>query len=112
MNDDRAADRKERRREKEEIARGLRYCRRVYAAEDMIETREPNEAGFYASHPYDGGPFDESRFRLVKAGWDHDHCFMCVVTVEPGDEWWAAEPPDEIGLCLTCYSRLFGSEHG
>jgi hypothetical protein len=91
-----------------EIARGIKYLRQPYTAEDMLITREPNEAGFFASHTHDGGPFDETRWRLVKAGWDHDHCFICTATIQPGDAWWAAEPPDEVGLCLGCHHDLFG----
>jgi hypothetical protein len=108
MTDDDATELGEMRRKCEEIARRLRYTRQPYAAEDMLIAREPNEAGFFASHPYHGGPFDQARFRLVRAGWDHDHCFVCAATVEPGDEWWAAEPPDEVGLCLECHAQLFG----
>lgn len=106
--DDDAAELEATQREKEEIARGLRFVRRTYSAEDMLVALEPNEAGLVASHPYHGGPFDESRFRLAPAGWDHDHCFICMATVEPGDEWWAAIPPGEVGLCLACHARLLG----
>lgn len=102
-------DLKQHRLECEEIARGLHFVRQPYAAEDMLVAREPNEAGLFASHPYHGETFDDARYRLVRAGWDHDHCFLCQLTIEPGDEWWAAEPPDEIGLCLECYQRLFGA---
>src|SRR2546430_14818287 len=106
---DRVAE-SEARRELEETARRLRYTRQPYTAEDMLIAREPNEAGLFASHAYYGGPFDESRFRLIPAGWDHDHCWVCFAKGEPGDEWWAAEPPDEGGLCLECHARLFGPD--
>lgn len=105
-----AAELEEMRLRRVEIARGLKYHRQHYTAEDMLIAREPNEAGFFASHPHDGGLFDAKRFRLVKGGWDHDHCFICKATVEPGDTWWAAEPPDEVGLCLACHGELFGQE--
>lgn len=107
MTNDDAAELKAMQRQREEEARTLRYVRQTYVAEDMLVAREPNEAGLYPSHPYHGGLFDETRFRLVRAGWDHDHCFVCIATIEPGDEWWAAVPPDEWGLCLDCYQRLF-----
>jgi len=108
MTNEEAAELAQMRQRRVEIARGLHFSRQPYAAEDMLIAREPNEAGFFASHPYHGGQFDEVRFRLVRVGWDHDHCFVCTLTIKPGDEWWAAEPPDEVGLCSECYGCLFG----
>jgi hypothetical protein len=75
----------------------------------MLISREPDDTGLWPSWPYDGGPFDESQFRLIKGGWDHDHCGVCLAKVEPGDEWWANVPPDQGGLCLECHARLFGN---
>jgi hypothetical protein len=112
MTDDDAAELAALRRRKEEMACAMAFVRQPYAAEDMLIARAPNEAGYHASHPYRGGPFDEARFRLVRGGWDHDHCFICFATVKPGDEWWAAAPPDEVGLCLACHDRLFGRPKG
>ncbi len=88
------------------MLRRLHFILQTYSAEDMLIAREPDDAGFFASHLYYGGPFDESRYRLIRAGWDHDHCFLCMVTILPGDQWWAAEPPNEVGLCLECYQQL------
>ncbi len=107
--DDDAAELAELRRRKEDTARTLVFFRQPYTAEDMLIARQPNEAGYYASRPYHGEPFDAACFRLVRGGWDHDHCYICTATVNPGDEWWAAEPPKEVGLCLACHARLFGS---
>jgi hypothetical protein len=95
-------------RRKEQSVRTKSFLRQSYTAEDMLIARELNEAGYHASFPYHGGPYDETRFRLVRGGWDHDHCYLCLATINPGDEWWAAEPPDELGLCLECHERLFG----
>jgi hypothetical protein len=108
MTEEDAAELAAMRREREQIARRMRYGWQPYAAEDMLIAREPNEGGFFASRPYHGEPFDEQRFRLVRAGWDHDHCFVCAAKIEPGDAWWAAEPPNEVGLCLECHARLLG----
>jgi hypothetical protein len=107
MADD-AAELEEMRREREKEARQMSYTFQRYKAKDMLIARKPNEAGFYGSVPYDGGPFDKKRYRLVRTGWDHDHCYVCSATVEPGDEWWTAEPTHGVGLCLDCHGRLFG----
>jgi hypothetical protein len=101
------------RRENEDFVKTLRFTRRPYSDKDMLITREPNEDGFYVSGIYDGKPYDETRFRLVSGGWDHEHCYICWAKVLPGDEWWATLPPnydDDIGLCLDCYSRLLGDD--
>jgi hypothetical protein len=99
------------RREKEAFVRTLRFVRRPYSDKDMLLALEPNDAGFYSSHAYHGEVFDPTQYRVVRGGWDHEHCFLCWAKVLPGGEWWAAHPDnfeDEIGLCLDCYSRLFG----
>lgn len=102
----------EMRRKAEERARRHRYVRQRFADQDMLIAREPNQAGFYASFPYHGEPYEEARFRVVRGGWDHEHCCVCGAKVLMDDDWWRAEPPDEIGLCLDCHARLFGGERG
>jgi hypothetical protein len=98
------------RQEKEAFVRTLLFVRRPYSDRDMLLALEPNEGGFYASQIYHGEPFDIAQYRVVRGGWDHEHCHLCWAKVLPGEEWWATHPPnfeDEIGLCLNCYSRLF-----
>src|SRR5689334_6873051 len=94
----------------EKVASRLRYVRLRYETRDMLVDLEPNAAGYARSSPYRGGPFDPTRRRLVKAGWDHTHCCVCAATIQAGDEWWASLPPDEVGICLTCHARLFPRE--
>jgi hypothetical protein len=92
--------------ERERYVRGLRLVRVPYAEVEMLVTREPCEAGLYASFPYDGRPFDHARLRHVPGGWDHEHCELCAAKVLPGDEWWAAEGDgrsDPVGVCLACH---------
>ncbi len=105
MTEDEAAELEQMRLRRVEVARELHFSRHAYTAEDLLIALEPNEAGLYPSHPYRGGKYDEARFRLVRGGWDHDHCWICKLTINPGDEWWAASP-DELGLCLDCYEQL------
>ncbi len=99
------------RQESEAFVRTLRFVRRPYSDKDMLLALEPNDAGYYASHVYHGQPFDPAQYRVVGGGWDHEHCYLCWAKVLPGEEWWASHPAnfeDEMGLCLDCYSRLFG----
>jgi hypothetical protein len=102
----------EMRREAEEFARRQRFVRQRFTDQDMLMAREPNEAGYYASCPYHGEPYDETRFRVVPGGWDHEHCFVCMAKVLLNEEWWRAEPPQQVGLCLECYARLFERDQG
>jgi hypothetical protein len=98
------------RREDEAFVRTLQFVRRTYGGQDMLIALEPNEAGYYASRVYHGEPFDPTRSRVVRGGWDHEHCYLCWAKVLPGEEWWATHPANfenEIGLCLDCYARLF-----
>lgn len=103
----RSTDQRER---DEEFVRTLRFVRQPYAAQDMLIAREPTEDGYYVSEAYHGQRFDKSRFRVVRGGWDHEHCYLCWAKVMPGDEWWATEAPGhdgEIGLCAECHAQLF-----
>jgi hypothetical protein len=109
MDDENAIEMKMRRQEREKRARQKQYTRQPYSTEDILIARESNEAGLFASQPYHGETFDESRFRVVRGGWDHDHCYVCFATILPGDEWWVVDSGDEVGLCQKCYSRLFDS---
>src|SRR5438045_3582963 len=65
------------RREKEAFVRTLRFNRRPYCDQDMLESLEPNDAGYYGSFVYHGEPFDQARYRVVRGGWDHEHCYLC-----------------------------------
>src|SRR5437879_639251 len=96
------------RRERKRIVRRLQFvCQRFVAGPSLVDL-EPHEAGFVASRPYHGQSFDNTRFRVVEGSWDHEHCFICMVKIEPGAEYWRATPPHEVELCLACYTDLFG----
>ena len=95
------------RREREAFVRTLGFVRRPYSDQDMLLALEPNDAGCYVSSVYHGEPFDSAQYRLVRGGWDHEHCYLCCAKVLPGDEWWTTHPANydnEIGLCSECYT--------
>jgi hypothetical protein len=77
---------------------------------DTLALRQPIEGKWVVCQPYRGQHFDPKLYRLVPGGWDHDHCCVCAATILPGDEWWTSLLPDDVGLCLACHARLFGSE--
>jgi hypothetical protein len=100
------------RREKEAIAKGKRYVRLRFSAENALVALTPDAFGLVAIRKHHGEPFDPRHARVVPGGWDHEHCLICGEHVYPGDEWWAMLPPDECGLCLACYARLLGAGRG
>jgi hypothetical protein len=95
--------------EREASARKRRYVRLRHAAMDTLVLRQPIDGKRVFCQPYRGQPFDPTLYRVVAGGWDHDHCCVCAATILPGDEWWTSLPPDDVGLCLACHARLFGS---
>jgi hypothetical protein len=97
-------------RAREARALQRRYVRLRFAAEDMLVEFTADEAGYVASSPYLGGPIDATRYWLVRSRWGHDHCSVCAARIHVGDEWWVPLPPDQVGICLSCHARLFGTE--
>lgn len=100
-------------REKDEYLRTLRFVWQPFTSQDMLITKESNEAGFCAAAVFSGKPFDDETFRVVSKGWDHEHCYVCWAKVLPGHEWWAAQNSEvvgRIGLCGDCYSEFFDRE--
>ena len=96
-------------RKRVEFVKSLRFVLQPFFDKDMLMDVEPNEAGYFGSIVYHGEAFDESKFRVIRGGWDHEHCYVCSAKVLPGDEWWVTHPAnfeDDIGLCLDCYAKL------
>lgn len=52
--------------------------------------------------PYSGQSYkSDGTQRVVPDGWDHEHCYVCGWTIEPGDSYW--ENQGGIVLCDKCY---------
>lgn len=77
-------------------------CERFEASPCLVALL-PNEAGWYTSFRYRGGPFDSTKYSIEQEGWDHDHCLWCNTRITPGVFWWCALSPNEFGLCNACY---------
>lgn len=45
-------------------------------------------------------------FEVIEDGWDHEHCDVCSVRIEPGDSYWMNEGSDDVDLCEQCYLRV------
>lgn len=92
------------------LAKGLCYHRVVFIAKPSLVSHQPNAEGWYAVLPYDYQPYDSAIYHIEPGTWDHEHCFICAIPIRHGMHWWAAEPPNEIGLCEECFSSLFGNQ--
>jgi hypothetical protein len=93
--------------EREIRARRHQYTRQTFIAGPCLVAIHPNQEGWIAVIPYDGRPYDASKYRIEATGWDHQHCSVCEVRIDEGDTWWVAPPPNEVGLCENCHARLF-----
>ena len=100
------------RREAEARALKREYSHRTFVVGPCLIGLAANDEGWIPVIPYDGGPYDEKKYRLDATGWDHDHCSVCWRDIEDGDTWWWPGPPDEVGLCEECHARLFGHPLG
>ena len=94
--------------ELEEYARTFKYAQKTFVTKSSLIKILPIEKGWVSEFPWDGEPYDSSKYTLQPDGWDHEHCFVCGLRVENGDSWWAASPPDQLGLCEECHLKLFG----
>jgi hypothetical protein len=43
----------------------------------------PLEGGHRVLIPYEGGPYNSSRFKLLSGVWDHEHYTRCGATIPP-----------------------------
>lgn len=48
---------------------------------------------------------DPQRYVEIERGWDHEHCDVCSIRIEPGDWYWANERPGDVDLCERCYHQ-------
>jgi hypothetical protein len=63
----------------------------------------PVDGGHRALILYEGGPFNETRFTLVKGAWDHEHCSRCGDTIEPMTLCWVTRSGRYVLLDEKCY---------
>ena len=82
------------------------FVRMAYSPSDVLVALRPGLGGLTWSEPYQGQPYAPRHARVIPGGWNHDHCFLCGATVTRGMDWWAALPPDEVGVCPDCHDLL------
>jgi hypothetical protein len=90
-----------------ESIRDARFVHKVFSPGACLEAIGPDPSGWVESIAYTGGDYDPDKYRLIEAGWDHDHCFICWQRIEPGDPYWANAVPGTCpDLCEYCYDEL------
>lgn len=88
----------------------LELVRSRFSPRDMLVSRKKNKDGYHTSHMYKGGDYDGSVYELIVGGWDHEHCYICSTSIEEDDEWYESKPPNEIGVCTSCFRNIFGKQ--
>lgn len=86
--------------------RGRQFVCRTFATYPSLQSIEPSEHGWYWWEPYTGQDYDPEKFHVCDDGWDHEHCYVCNASIEPGDEYWESVEPGGTELCPSCYERL------
>lgn len=56
-----------------------------------------------ALSPVSEGPPAGAEYTRIKDGWDHEHCGICNVHVDPGDEFYQRE---YVFICRTCFEKF------
>jgi hypothetical protein len=70
----------------------------------------PENGGHKVLIPYEGGPYDSTRFTIEKGAWDHEHCKRCGETIEPMTLCCVSAGGPYVILCESCHNELFGNE--
>ncbi|OGS69135.1 MAG: hypothetical protein A3G95_02760 [Flavobacteria bacterium RIFCSPLOWO2_12_FULL_31_7] len=59
--------------------------------------------------PYIGQKFDNNSFELIKDGWTHEHCEICIERIENNQN--AYESQNEDWVCENCYDFFIKVEN-
>ena len=71
----------------------------------------PVNGGHRVLIPFDGGPYDSSRFTIESGAWDHEHCDVCNASIPAMALCYVtkAEQPYFL-LCADCYGLHVASK--
>ena len=85
-----------------------RWKRVQFKPLDSVQYRNPDVPGWrvtqVASHP---PPPQASNVRVIKDGWDHEHCYLCKSRIGSGSNRWGYySKTDKDWLCISCYKKV------
>ncbi len=81
----------------------LVFEHRVFVKGPALVARKAKD-GWTTQKEYKGEPFDDSEWRLVEKGWDHQHCRVCQFSIEEGMTYWITQDEKFI-LCDACHEH-------
>ena len=88
--------------------KGYDFCNKVFATVAALVT--PNPDGSSTAVRYLGQPLSiGGSQRIVTNGWDHEHCYVCMWTIGPGDSYWQNSAGDI--LCDECHAFVSTDPH-
>ena len=94
------------------LYRRCRFVYREFWPRACYKTREPPDdlLAFFDECATQGEQLfeDPERFEVIEDGWDHEHCDVCSLRIDPGDWFWPNEEKSihHIELCETCHRRV------
>ena len=69
----------------------------------------PTDGGHNVQFLYEGGAYDESRFRLVEGAWNHENCKRCATRIESMTLCYVTRTGPFVVLCEECHALVAGS---
>jgi len=80
------------------------FEQRTFSTRPALVAKEPVN-GHRMWREYDGGPYDELKFDLVKGMWDHEHCCICFFKIKDGFTYWQNARRINL-LCDACHEAF------
>lgn len=65
----------------------------------------PVEGGYNVLFPFQDQSYDETRFKIEKDGWSHEHCKICNTSISAMTSCWATKKEPYVLVCETCYKK-------
>jgi hypothetical protein len=100
-------------KEKLEKCKGLKFHQLSFKPRASLRSADPEawdtENSFHVSFPHDGTSFDPAVWKLMPEGWDHEHCYACMVRIDFGTECWETKDQSR-QLCLACHEALLSTK--
>jgi len=89
----------------ESVDKSAKWTRVAFHPTDAVEVTSiagdgKQIRGIRKLHPHEQ-PSDDSR--VLKNGWDHEHCEICNAHIDPGD--YAYANPEDHWVCLNCFQK-------
>lgn len=90
------------------ISPASEWTRKKFVAFDAY--RRISDPGMWAPLMDDGtgsilGPFDPGKHEIIRGGWDHEHCCVCLAHIDDDHNPWGYISVDDGWLCEACHKK-------